>query len=56
MRFECTITLPPNLKGAVNIGFRQIIICLRNEAGYFGLAHASFERALSPFALLAVTT
>lgn len=27
-----------------------------NEASYFDVAHASFERALSPFALLAVTT
>jgi hypothetical protein len=27
-----------------------------NEASYFGLAHASFERGLSPLALLAVTT
>ena len=28
----------------------------RDQANYFGLAHASLEWTLSPFALLAVTT
>jgi hypothetical protein len=42
------------ISGALRLA--NLLARTTDEAGYFGLAHASFERALSPFALLVVTT